>query len=238
MQDTPPPPTSHAKDSDTQASLADRAHRLVLLIMLLIMMVELAFLVADSRWMHVFLVVVMMCVMLVPLMPGLRWQVRIPSEIQLPAILFIFAAIFLGEVHDYYLRIWWWDLALHTTAGLLLGLLGFLVVYLLNEKTAVNMRMRPSFVAMFAFFFSVGLGALWEIFEFAMDQLVGTNMQKPAFGDPSGLTDTMWDLVVDTLGAAIVSISGWIYMRRERRHWVDAWAMRLMQGNPRLFKEL
>jgi hypothetical protein len=41
------------------------------------------------------------------------------------------------------------------------------------------MHMRPRFVALFAFLFAVAVGALWEIFEFAIDGTFGTQMQKP-----------------------------------------------------------
>ena len=219
-----------------QTRIAKRVHLWVLGIMQAIMAAELAFLVMEGRWMHVFLITMVMGVMLAPLLAGARMGVVIPSEIQLLAIAFIFAAIFLGEIHNYYARIWWWDLALHGTAGLLLGLLGFLIVYILNENARVDVQLRPSFVALFAFFFSLGLGTLWEIFEFAMDSLFGTTMQKPMFGDASGLTDTMWDLIVDAVGAAVISISGWLYLRKERRHWLDGWVLSFIEGNPGLFK--
>lgn len=49
-------------------------------------------------------------------------------------------------------------------------------------------------------------------FEFTTDQVFGTNMQKPMFSDYSGLTDTMWDLIIDTTGALIASISGYLYL--------------------------
>ena len=92
------------------------------------------------------------------------------------------------------------------------------------------------FVALFAFAFAVSVGALWEIFEFAADQLFGLQMQKPMLGDPSGLTDTMWDLIVDTLGAAVISGFGWWHMRRERRSFIDVWTDRFVAKNPRLFR--
>ena len=50
------------------------------------------------------------------------------------------------------------------------------------------------------------MGALWEILEFAIDQTFGTTMQK------SGLVDTMWDLIVDGLGALTISILGYGYL--------------------------
>jgi hypothetical protein len=47
-------------------------------------------------------------------------------------------------------------------------------------------------VALYALCFSQAIGALWEIFEFAMDRFFGLTMQKPMFDDRSGLTDMMW----------------------------------------------
>ena len=200
------------------------------------MAAELALLVSSGRWMHVFLVAAVMIGILVPELLRRRVNVEIPSEIQIAAALFIFATLFLGEVRDYYERIWWWDLALHGSAGLLLGLLGFLVVYALNESRNVELSMRPSFVALFAFLFSLGIGTVWEIFEFSMDRLFGLTMQKPMLGDPSGLSDTMWDLIVDAIGAGIVSIAGWRYMKRARRRHVDTWVGRFIRRNRQLVR--
>lgn len=226
MATDPQPPSS--------APVSSRAHAFVVCAMLIVMTVELVLLVLDQRWEHAALVVAVMATMLVPLVARNRLPLDVPSELQVPAVLFIFATLFLGEVRDYYARYWWWDLALHTTAGLLLGSLGLLVTYLLNQGELTRFRMRPAFIALFAFFFSVGLGAIWEIFEFAMDRIFGMTMQKPMAGDPSGLTDTMWDLIVDTLGALLVSLTAWRYMRRTRRPYIDDWARRLIERNPRL----
>jgi uncharacterized membrane protein YjdF len=108
-------------------------------------------------------------------------------------------------------------------------------VYMLNEDRHVDLHMRPGFLALFALFFAVAVGALWEIFEFAMDQWFGTNMQPATPGDPSGLTDTIHDLIVDTVGAAIVSLAGWRYMVRARASRVDGWAKRFIERNPQIF---
>jgi len=160
----------------------------------------------------------------------------VPSEIHLAGAVFAFASIFLGEIHDYYERLWWWDDALHATAGLLLGLAGFMIVYALNENDQVDVRMRPAFVATFAFFFSVGMGALWEIFEYAMDSAAGLAMQKPTARDPTGLADTMTDLTIDTAAAAIVALLGWRYMSRPRRAYLDSWGRRFIERHPHLFE--
>lgn len=228
-RDLMPADSSKLAIHETKLDLAHRAHLWVLAATQLIMAVELVLIVIGGRWMHAFLVAAIMVATLLPVVAHRRFPVQVPSEIQVLAIAFIFATLFLGEVRNYYERLWWWDLALHVTAGLLLGLVGFLIVYILNENDQADLRIQPSFLALFAFFFALGIGALWEIFEFGMDQIFGLNMQKPMLGDPSGLTDTMWDLVVDAVGAAAISLAGWRYMKGIRRNRIDSWARRFIK---------
>lgn len=215
--------------AERRNGLARRVHFAVMIVLQAVMMAELLLLIAAGRWAHVFLVAAIMTAILVPELLRRGLGVEIPSEIQIAASLFVFATLFLGEVRDYYEKIWWWDLVLHTNAGLLTGLLGFLIVDVLNRSGAIDLHMRPSFVALFAFFFALGIGSLWEVFEFAMDRLFGLTMQKPMLGDPSGLTDTMWDLIVNAAGAAVIAIAGWRYIRTARRRHVDTWIARMIR---------
>ena len=134
-------------------------------------------------------------------------------------------------MQGYYVRFWWWDIVLHTGSGFLLGVLGFLLVYVLNEKEDIELNLEPKFIAFFAFLFAMGMGAIWEIFEFAMDQLFGMNMQK------SGLVDTMWDFIVDGIGALIISILGWGYLNTsDRNSFLEKWIDSFVEKNPRLFR--
>jgi len=169
--------------------------------------------------------------------PDPNHRIHIPAELQLAAIGFVFASLFLGEIRDYYTRFWWWDMALHTMSGFLLGILGFLLVHMMNETERIHVQMKPGFVAFFAFMFALGVGALWEIFEFTMDRLFGMNMQKPMLGDPSGLTDTMWDLIVDALGALVISIMGWRYLKNpEQKSFLERWIDAFIERNPMFFQ--
>jgi hypothetical protein len=222
--------------TDSSAGPARKIYLVLFAVIQLILAGELALLVGGGNWQHAALVAGMMIAFLFPVVIRRGREPFIPAEIQIFVALFVFATLFLGEVRDYYERIWWWDLALHSTAGVLLGVLGFLIVYILNEDEAVDLHMRPSFLALFAFFFATGLGALWEIFEFAMDQTFGLTMQKPMLGDPSGLTDTMWDLIVNTAGAAIVSLAGWRYLSRPRGDYLDSRIRRFIARHPQLFE--
>ena len=185
----------------------------------------------QGRWLAGIATTGIIIVTFLPLILGKRFAVRIPPEFEVLAVVFIYASLFLGEVRGYYIRYWWWDAILHAGSGFLLGILGFLLVYVLNERDDVDLHMRPHFVALFAFMFAVGMGAIWEIFEFAMDQLFAMNMQK------SGLIDTMWDLIIDAGGALIISLLGWSYLRKAgSSSFLERWISAFVVANPRLFK--
>lgn len=144
-----------------------------------------------------------------------KFGVYLPNRLQIIITLFIFAAQVLGEMRDFYEKISWWDTMLHTTSGVILGLVGFLFVYLLNEKGNINVNLSPAFVIIFAFCFAITMGVFWEFFEFGADRLLGYNMQKFRLPGQDGLVDTMEDLIVDAIGALIACISGWLYIRRK-----------------------
>lgn len=211
-------------------------HRRVTLVLQGILCLELAVALFNAQWLTALVAGGIILVTLFPLLFRRALQVYIPPQFQLLAIGFVFASLFLGEVRGYYTRFWWWDVALHATSGVLLGIVGFLLVHLLNETDDVGVRMKPGFVAFFAFCFAVMVGALWEIFEFTMDNMLGMNMQKPMLDDPSGLTDTMWDLIVDTLGALLISLYGYRYLNKgDRGSWLEGWLRAFIDSNPRLF---
>ncbi len=207
-------------------------HRTLTLFLQATLLVGVILFCFQQRWMTAIVTVAIMVVTLLPLLFRQRFNVTIPPEFELFTVLFVYASLFLGEVHGYYVRFWWWDAVLHTGSGFLLGVFGFLLVYILNERPDVDLHMRPRFVALFAFMFAVGMGTLWEIFEFAIDQAFGMNMQK------SGLVDTMWDLIVDTAAAAVIAFLGWIYLHTVGNNsFLERRIVRFVQANPRLFKQ-
>ena len=212
-------------------------HRRLTFVLQAILVIEVAAAILGRQWLTAVVTVGIILVTLGPFFLAKLFRVFIPPEFVLVAIAFVFASLFLGEVHGYYTRYWWWDIALHSGSGFLLGIVGFLLVHVLNETEEIGLHMKPGFVAFFAFLFAVGIGVLWEIFEFAMDQLFGMNMQKPMLDDPSGLTDTMWDLIVDMLGALVVTVLGYGYIKTARnRSFLERWIHAFVRSNPRLFK--
>ncbi len=219
----------------SETSWFDFIYRCLVVSLRLAIALGIAWELLDALWMNAAIATGILLLTFLPTLFANRVQVEIPPEFEVLTVAFIFASLFLGETREYYSRFWWWDIALHTTSGVLLGVLGLLLVYVLNETPRVNLHMRPGFVAFFAFCFALSTGTLWELFEFAMDQCLGMNMQKPMLGDPSGLTDTMIDLIVDAGGAMVVSIAGYLYMKRENDSIIKRGIQRFIERNPRLF---
>ena len=115
----------------------------------------------------------------VPSYVGNRLHVFIPMGLQTFFVVFVLLAEFFGEILRFYDRFWWWDVLLHASSGVMLGLAGVLVVYSLNQDTFA--RLHPGTIILFSFSFAMAAGGLWEIFEFAGDYLLGMNMQRSVY---------------------------------------------------------
>ena len=153
-------------------------------------------------------------------------KIVIPSKMYIAYILFLYGAVFLGEVRNYYHRIPYWDTMLHTLSGAMFGALGFSVVNILNKNEKVHVKLSPIFVALFSFLFAVTLGVIWEIFEFTVDGALGVNMQKFALENGiklvgrAAVIDTMQDLIVDSIGAFVMSVIGYISLKY-KKGWIE-----------------
>ena len=158
-----------------------------------------------------------------------KWaDVVVPPSFIAALVIFVGGTLFLGEVFDFYERLWWWDIAMHASSAVGFGLIGFVLVFMMFQGD--RFAAPPVAVAFFAFCFAVSIGAMWEIFEFAMDQLFGFNMQK------SGLRDTMSDLIVNTVGALIGAAAGFGYLKGQARGGLAQVIDEFVQRNPRFFQ--
>lgn len=151
-----------------------------------------------------------------------KWKLGIPNFIYIMYYIFLYCAIFLGEVLDFYYLIPFWDIILHFFSGAMLGALGFILVSWLNDSEQVRVSLSPAFVALFAFCFALSCGALWEIYEYTFDGLLGLNMQKfiTASGETlvghAALRDTMKDIIVDAVAALLMAALGYGQLKLAR----------------------
>jgi hypothetical protein len=159
----------------------------------------------------------------IPSILARRFRFELPAVLYILYIIFLYCAIFLGEVRSFYYLVPHWDDFLHLFSSMMTGFFAFMVVTILNHDEKLVFTLSPVFVALFAFTFSVSIGALWEIYEYAGDGILGINMQKymNAGGESlighAALTDTMEDIIIDMLGAFISAVAGYISIKNSKR---------------------
>jgi hypothetical protein len=139
-----------------------------------------------------------------------KYGIKASNGLKLFILLFILASIYLGEKQSFYFKFWWWDMMLHTLAGMVFGLFAFNIFYLINSEDSLDFKLNPTFLMIFSISFALSLGVFWEFFEFTIDQTFGTNMQK------SGLVDTMFDLMLTFIGATIVNLFVFFYLLKNK----------------------
>jgi len=204
--------------------------------------------VFNHNYNNVFLCVLTLLLFMIPSFLNKRLNIVLPGTLEIIVLLFIFGAEILGEINEYYLIFDRWDDMLHTINGFLCAAIGFSLIDILNRNEKVTFSLSPIFVASVAFCFSMTVGVVWEFFEFGMDMLFHTDMQKDTILtsissvilNPTGanvavvlpihdimvngvtwnyggyidigLYDTMNDLFVNFIGAAIFSTIGYFYI--------------------------
>jgi uncharacterized membrane protein len=164
-------------------------------------------------------------------------NINLPFELEVFAVLFIYASLFLGEIKNYYTTYWWWDIVLHGGSGLAFGMIGFFILYILYKTN--QLKTSPKTIAIFTFAFALAIGALWEIFEFAIDSTFGAvsnNALMQTQVNGCGLADTMKDLIVDSIGALFIAIMGYLYIKNESGIVVKSMTKEFKKDNPRFFK--
>lgn len=206
----------------------------------------------NKNFENVFLCLLTLILMLMPSIMQATLKIEFPSLLEIIMLCFIFAAEILGEISAFYMKFPHWDTILHTLNGFLCAAIGFSLVDIMNKEKKLKFAMSPMFMAITAFCFSMTIGVMWEFFEFGMDNLFYTDMQKdtvitsvystlldetqsnhavPVLNIANttiyaenetveidgyldiGLYDTLYDLLVNFVGAVVFSALGFVYVK-------------------------
>ena len=143
---------------------------------LVILIMVLRFLRGDFA--SVFLCGLTLILFLIPFWINKKFKIEIPNLLEIIILLFIFSAEILGEIQNFYGIFKHWDTILHTINGFLCAAIGFSLIDILNNSEKFHIKLSPAFVALVAFCFSMTIGVLWEFFEYGVDQVLKSDMQK------------------------------------------------------------
>ena len=142
-----------------------------------------------------------------------RAEVRAPFAIDVVLLGLMVSDMTLGNTVGLYLWWPWYDKVLHLGSSILIGLLGFLAVYIAHVTGRLRFHRWLDGIAILLV--TLGLGAIWEICEYAVDTTLGRATQ----GAPglAALDDTMIDLMLDAIGAVVAAIVGPLYIRHSAK---------------------
>lgn len=121
------------------------------------------------------------------------------------AAVFVFLASDLGSGLGFYDIFGWWDMFMHGAFGFLCSLAVFVLIVRWGGE-----RLNPVGVMVIIFMFTLGVAALWEIWEYAADSITGGDSQRVeesiALGK-SPVADTMEDIIIAIAGIAAFYIA-------------------------------
>lgn len=138
-------------------------------------------------------------VMLLPWIIERVFKIKIPSNLKTTYVIYIFMAHFLGSIIDFYHRFNNYDKLMHFSSGILTAFTG---VYLMSLLKTYNSK-KNVFNIIFIISFTTLVAFSWELFEFTCDNLFSKDAQNVL---TTGVSDTMWDMIVAFLGSVLVSI--------------------------------
>ena len=147
-------------------------------------------------------------ILLALLLPFYTWLsgIEMPSGLATGVLVFSFCAFVVGEYGGAYTSTAWWDVVLHLVSAAVLALAGVALV-LLNTAGAPP-RTGLWIGGILAVGFAALVGASWELLEFSVDAIFGTEAQR------SGLPDTMGDVAANLVGATYGAFAAWLVLRR------------------------
>ena len=125
-----------------------------------------------------------------------RLHLKLPLFYEIIVLGFIVASIMMGEVFDAYARFWWWDSMLHLSSGVIIGYIGFIILYVLYRQGRLNVS--SGMIAFLTFSVSMMVAAMWEVTEFTIDKTFGATMQH-------GNGDTMKDIILAMVGSLVAT---------------------------------
>jgi len=145
--------------------------------------------VRGARWDRVFTGGLCLLLLFLPPLIEHTFSLQMPATLEISAYVFVFCAGVLGEIGDFYRRFAFWDTMLHAANGFLFAGFGFCLFSLFEKRRRVRTLPSPAYQSFTAFCFSETVGVLWEVFEFAADRFLHTDMQKDTL---QGELHTVW----------------------------------------------
>jgi len=140
----------------------------------------------------------------IPRMLRNRWRFDVPPLISIFIILYCLCSLILGDGLDLNGRIEWWDRLVLIETGILLPFILLWQIHVSMHLWSDYIRLDKHLIALIVVFFSVGMGACWEVIKF----FYFTLFHPDYITDHLAYADAMTDILLLLACASGVAIYG------------------------------
>ncbi len=148
-------------------------------------------------------------VMLIPFLLKKFFYLKISNQVETMYLIFVFFAHFLGSIVNFYDLIPGYDKIMHFISGMLSAFIGLLLLIKLKQYKKINVV----FTIIFMIAVTLSIATLWEFYEFISDYIFSKDAQNVI---TTGVSDTMWDMLMAFLGAIVISSQYWHEVKRKK----------------------
>ncbi|MDE6660334.1 MAG: hypothetical protein K2J93_00735 [Anaeroplasmataceae bacterium] len=130
---------------------------------------------------------------------------RLPVLLPILCGIFVFLASNLGTAMHFYDKIYCWDLIMHGIFGFICSLIVFIFLLRWNGN-----KLNPVGFLIIIFVFTMGIAAIWEVFEYISSCITGEDVQRVLESISMGkspLADTMEDIMIAMAGSTVFYIT-------------------------------
>ena len=165
--------------------------------------------IKNQSWTNLILVIITSMLIYMHKILKLRKKKSFPNKIEIFILVLIYVTIFIDTTTLIKISDLWFRISFYLLISFIIGTIGFLLIYILNNDENANLKLNPLFVSLFAFTFSITIATLWQIFRYSMNYIFQINIQN------FNTSDSLGFITITALGAGIVSIIGYIYLKTD-----------------------
>lgn len=173
-------------------------------------------LVVWSLFQSLWLIIISFSLLIIIVFEKYIW-IKLPVYFTITFIIFTIFSVLLWNSWGFYEKYFWWDSMLHFFYWVWFSIIWYIIIY----KFLSNQWVQDShkIIVIFSFCFTLAFWAIWEIFEFSMDSFFWFNMQKTHIWNWA--TDTMNDIITETISAFLTNIYIFLYLRYGKKNWIS-----------------
>ena len=135
--------------------------------------------------------------------------VRTSAIIEIIFLIFLFISSILGSLFHFYEFVDYFDKFAHLLSGIVTAILGIIML----KKWRIKSKHQLSFDIILMNILSLAIASAWEIYEFVASKALNSDLQRVG---ASGVTDTVHDIIIATVGSLMVSVMYYAIVRNEK----------------------